>query len=91
MSLQTDELVEGIPEENTEKTEDSIRTNGLTFDEFLSKLDFIPSLEISKTKPLGFTDQALKKIDEIENIKKEVKERENTKAKRIKAAVVIQS
>jgi hypothetical protein len=89
MCLQTEEDLEPSPEELPIET--LSENNLLSFDEFISKLNSAPASKNPKENPLAFIDIAMNKINEIENLKKEVKLRENTKLKRAKAAVRIQA
>lgn len=88
MCLQTEEILEPIEEEK----KDQIPTDEvLSFDEFFSKLEITTPKNSAEPTSFQFVDQALTKLSEMENLKKEVKERENLKFKRNKAAVIIQA
>ena len=91
MCLQTEEIIENEEEENKSVQEvESNPVEVLTFDEFIKKIE-IPLPKAKENYQFGLVEQALNKINEIENIKKEVKDRENTKFKRVKASIKIQA
>lgn len=92
MCLQTEDLDElALEEELAKMEEQKTEPDTLTYDEFISKLD--TSTPKAQTNPSAFifVDKALNKIAEIENLKKEIKDRENMKFKRIKSATRVQA
>lgn len=87
MCLQTEEILE----ENEGKKSENLNGEVLTFDEFFSKLEISTPKNNNEPASFQFFDQALNRISEMENLKREVKERENMKFKRNKAAIKLQA